>query len=333
MADRPLVYVVQPIDDAALEALAAECTVVLGYGPGARPLGEVADQVEGILVRRATISRDDIASAPRLRVITRAGAGYDNIDVAAASEHDVVVCNVPGSNTGAVAEHVFGLLLAVRRNVVRGDAFVRAGRFDERDDLTGEELAGGRLGILGFGRIGAHVARIAGAGFGMQVFAYDPFLDADAIRAGGAEPVADLPELLRTVDTLSVHVPLTAETQGLIGAAELDLLPRGAVLVHTSRGGVVDEAALLSRLQSGHIGGAGIDVFEQEPATADHPFCALDTVVVAPHLAGQTSNSMRRMAMGGVAAVAAVLRGDRPASPVNPDVWERAHAVAAGGPA
>ena len=321
MSGRPLVHVTQPIDDDALRRLADDCTVVLGYGPEARSLDQVADRVEGIVVRRALIGADAIASAGRLKVVARAGAGFDNIDVAAATERGVVVCNVPGSNTVAVAEHVFALLLAVRRNVVRGDRFVRTGRFDERDGLTGDELSGGRLGIVGFGRIGAHVARIARAGFGMQVLAHDPFLGADAVRAGGARPVADLAELLRSVDVLSVHVPLTAQTRGLIGEGELRLLPRGAVLIHTSRGGVVDEAALLRCLESGALGGAGIDVFEQEPPPPDHPFSRLENVVLAPHLAGQTTDSMRRMAMGAVEAVTAVLRGDRPDSPVNPEVW------------
>jgi D-3-phosphoglycerate dehydrogenase len=332
MTVRPLVHVTQPIDDGALERLAAECTVALGYGPHAQRLDQVVDRVEGIVVRRALIEADAIAAAPRLKVIARAGAGYDNIDVAAATDRDVVVCNVPGSNTVAVAEHVFALLLAVRRNVARGDSFVRTGRFDERDDLTGEELSTGRLGIVGFGRIGAHVARIARAGFGMEVMAYDPLLSADAVRAGGAEPVAGLEELLGRVDTLSIHVPLTPATRGLIGGAELDLLPRGAVLIHTSRGGVVDEAALLPRLRSGALGGAGIDVFEQEPVPPDHPLCGLDNVVLAPHLAGQTSASMGRMAMGAVEAVTAVLRGERPQHLVNAEVWGRGRADSGVGP-
>ena len=320
---RPLVHVTQPLDDDALARLGAECTVVLGYGPGARTLAEVADQVQGIVVRRALITAEDIARCPRLQVIARAGAGYDNIDVAAASERGIVVCNAPGTNTVAVAEHVFALLLAVRRNVVTGDRFTRTGRFEERDSLTGADLAGSRLGIVGFGRIGAHVARIAGAGFGMQVLAHDPFLGADAIRAAGAEPVDTLAELLGRVDAVSVHTPLTPETRGLIGADELELLPAGAVLLHTSRGGVVDEQALVEALRNGTLAGAGVDVYDPEPPPADHPFFELDNVVLAPHLAGQTTDSMRRMAAGGVAAVTAVLRGERPESPVNPQVWDR----------
>ncbi|PRX98038.1 hydroxyacid dehydrogenase [Allonocardiopsis opalescens] len=321
----PVVYVPQPVHPDALTRLREHARVEVGFGPGARPLAEVAGQVRGVLTRTRPVDAADIAAMPELAVIARHGVGVDSIDVAAATERGVPVCITPDANMVAVAEHVFALLLAVARNVVTGDHRVRTGGFADRDALTGVELRGARLGVIGYGRIGAEVARIARDGFRMEVAGHDPFLGAAAVRARGAEP-AGLDELLSTCAAVTVHVPLTERTRGLIGARELDLMPAGAVLVHTARGGIVDEAALAERLRTGRLRGAGVDVFTAEPPPADNPLLSAGGAVLTPHLAGQTHGSMRRMAMGAADAVITVLRGGRPpaAAVVNPQAWERA---------
>jgi D-3-phosphoglycerate dehydrogenase len=318
---RPLVYVAQPVHHDALDELTKEARLAFGFGAERVPLEQVAPDVVAVLIRKAPFGRTHVDLCRQMRVIARAGVGFDNIDVAAATERGIAVCNVPDGNTVAVAEHVFALLLAVTRKVVLGDRYVRDGRFHERDALSGQELRSRRLGIVGFGRIGRQVAHIARQGFGMATAAFDPFLDARAMAEHHVQPAASLEELLSSSDLVTVHVPLTPQTRGLIGAAQLDLLPPGAVLVHTSRGGVIDEDALYRCLRSGRLAGAGIDVFEQEPPPPTHPFFGLDNIVLAPHVAGQTENSMREMALGAVRAVIAVLHGRRPEHLVNPISW------------
>lgn len=321
---KPLVYIPQPSHPDALARLRAEAEVVLGYGGEAQLFEQIAERVTAVVVRRAPLTGADIARAPQLRIIARAGVGVDNIDVDTATRCGVPVCNVPDANTVAVAEHVFALLLAVGRNVIVGDRRLRSGDYEVRDALAGAELHSGRLGVIGFGRIGARVARIAREGFGMDVVAYDPFLTDDQVRERGAEPAPSLAALLSDVTAVSVHVPLTPQTRGLIGEAELAVLPRGAILVHTSRGGVVDEQALYRSLRSGHLAGAGVDVFDPEPPEPGHPFFELDNIVLAPHLAGQTRNSMRRMALGAAEAIIDVFQGKRPPHVQNPEVWSGA---------
>jgi phosphoglycerate dehydrogenase-like enzyme len=317
----PLVYIAGRVHDDALAELSGTAELVFGYGGQAVPLDRVAGDVVAILIRKAPFGRERLAACGRLRLIARVGVGVDNIDVGAATEHGVAVCNVPDGNTVAVAEHVFALLLAVHRRVVAGDRAVREDRFGHREAMTGEELRSRRLGLVGFGRIGAEVARMAREGFRMRTAAYDPGRTDREIAALGAEQAGGLAELLSTSDAVSLHVPLTPRTRGLIGAAELALLPPGAVLVHTARGGVVDERALYEGLRAGRPAAAGVDVFEQEPPPPHHPFFGLDNLVLTPHVAGVTSTSLRHLSLGAVAAVGAMLAGGRPRHIVNPEAW------------
>ena len=199
---------------------------------------------------------------------------------------------------------------------------MRSGRFADRDGRTGIELSGRQLGIVGMGRIGTAVARIGGPGFGMRVLGFDPALDAETIRQRGAGPV-DLDELLRRCDVLTVHVPLTPATRGLIGAAELARMPAHAVVLQVSRGGVVDEDALVAALRAGRLAGAGVDVFASEPPAADCGYFALPNVVLSPHTGAHTTAAMERMAVGAAEALLAVLRGETPDGVVNPEVLAR----------
>ncbi len=262
-------------------------------------------EYEGLIVRSATrVTRAVIAAATRLEVIGRAGAGVDTIDVDAATERGIIVMNTPGGNTTAVAEHTLALLLALARHVAVADATLKAGRW-EKNRLQGVELLGKTLGILGLGRIGGEVARRA-LGFRMQVLAYDPYLTREAAERLGVESV-ELDELLSRSDFITIHTPLTGDTRHLIGEAELARMKPGVRLINCARGGIIDEAALVRALASGHVGGAGIDVFEQEPPPADHPLLRFEQVVLTPHLGAATDEAQSAVALAIADQVADVL--------------------------
>jgi D-3-phosphoglycerate dehydrogenase/(S)-sulfolactate dehydrogenase len=260
-----------------------------------------------------------LAQAPHLRVIARTGVGYDTVDAAAATAHNVVVCTTVGSNDRTVAEHTWGLILALARQIPQQDAQVRAGGWQR---IFGLELWGKTLGVVGFGAIGRAVAR-RGSGFEMRVLAHDVRPDARA-AAELSVTLYDLPTLLAEADVVTLHVSLDSGSRGLIGPAELRRMKSTALLVNTSRGGVVDEAALLDALRHGTIGGAALDVLSVEPpGPALLPFLALPNVIFTPHCAGTTMESVARAARMAAENVARVLSGRRPLHAVNPEVCVR----------
>jgi D-3-phosphoglycerate dehydrogenase len=270
-----------------------------------RALVERIGEYEGLVVRSATkVTRAAIAAATKLEVIGRAGAGVDTIDVDAATERGVIVMNTPGGNTTAVAEHTLALLLALARRLPVADATLKAGRW-EKNRLQGVELLGKTLGIVGLGRIGSEVARRA-LGFRMHVLAYDPYLTREAAERMGVSSV-ELDELLARSDFITIHTPLTGDTRHLIGEAELARTKPGVRLINCARGGIIDEVALVRGLESGHIGGAGIDVFEREPLPADHPLLRFEQVVLTPHLGAATDEAQSAVALAIADQVADVL--------------------------
>ena len=317
-----LVYVTEPIHEEALTLLDAAADLVVGFGPEARELESVLPEAHAILVRTVSMPAEAIDRARALRVVARHGVGVDSIAVDAATRRGIPVLITPRANLRSVAEQVFALALAVGRNTVRSDRLVRDGSFTDRDKMVGRELFGARLGVIGFGRIGKEVARIATDGFGMDVLAYDPYLSPDEIRAGGAQPVGSLTDLLGACELLTVHVPLNSETYGLLGPRELACMPPGSVLIQASRGGVVDENALVDALREGHLAGAGIDVFEQEPPPEDHPFFSLKQVVLTPHTAAHTHQAMRRMAVDAASGIIDVLDGADVTRKPDSAAWE-----------
>jgi D-3-phosphoglycerate dehydrogenase len=252
-------------------------------------LQEAIRAADGIIVRSGTqITPAELENPGRLRAIARAGVGVDNIDVGAATRKGIVVMNTPGGNTVSTAEHTITLLLALARHIPAADAGVRQGKWKElRTRLIGSQLAGKTLGVVGLGRIGREVARRA-AGLDMKVVGYDPFLSPAAAAQLGIEAVGALADLLPRCDFLTVHTPLNDQTRNLIGARELALLPQGARVLNCARGGIINEEALAEVLRSGHLAGAALDVFVQEPPPADHPLLKLPNVVVAPHLGAAT---------------------------------------------
>lgn len=258
-------------------------------------LAEALADVDAVIVRSATkITREAMARADRLRVIGRAGVGVDNIDVTAATERGVAVINAPAGNTISAAELALALLLAVARSIPAADRSMKAGEWD-RKSFSGIELNGKTLGLIGAGRIGGTVARRARS-FGMRVIAFDPFLTEDRARELDVDRVA-LDEMLERADVITLHVPLTDATQGLIGDAEFARMKAGAILVNAARGGVVDEDALYRALTEGTLRGAALDVYAQEPLPADHPLRTLDSVVLTPHLGASTAEAQENVAL------------------------------------
>ncbi len=277
-------------------------------------LPELIADADALVVRSGTqVTAELLAASERLRVVGRAGIGVDNIDVAAATEQGILVVNAPTANLLSATEHTFALLLALARNVSLADRDIKAGEWN-RKKWVGAEVQGKSLGVIGFGRIGQQVARRAQA-FDMNVIAYDPFLDAGFIRRHDAEPM-DLESLLAAADVVTLHVPMTDETRGLLSAERIAGMKAGALLVNCARGGVVDEEALLAALEDGRLAGAALDVFAQEPPTdwqlAQHPH-----VVATPHLGAQTREAQVRISTETAKMVIAALDGSLAVTAVN----------------
>jgi D-3-phosphoglycerate dehydrogenase len=272
--------------------------------------------VAAILTLDEPLSARVIAGLSQCRVISRFGIGVDKVDLEAATAAGIVVTNVPDYCVDEVSDHALGLLLAVTRRIIPLDRAVRDGVWDTMA-VAGPvpRLRGRRLGVIGFGRLGRRFAEKAGA-LGLEVCAYDPYVDAGAISATGVLPLG-LDELLAGSDVVSLHVPLTPETRHLLDRDRLATLPAGAVLLNTSRGGLVDEVALAEALRDGRLGGAGLDVFETEPPPRDHPLLALPNVVVTSHSSHYSVESAADMREKAFRNVTLVLRGGAPLSAVN----------------
>ena len=307
-------YRVLVADQIALDGLAplrddARFELIVKPGLKGNELADAIAAADAVLVRSATqITRESLARANGLKVIGRAGVGVDTIDVDAATERGIAVLTAPAGNTISAAELTLALTLALARRVPAADRSMKAGQWD-RKSFSGTELYGKTLGLVGAGRIGGEVAKRARA-FGMQVIAFDPFLIAERALTLGIERV-ELDEVLRRADVVSLHVPLTDATSGLLGDRELALMKPSAVIVNAARGGVVSEAALVRALQEKRLGGAALDVFEQEPLPADHPLRSLDNVVLTPHLGASTAEAQQNVAIEIAEAVrAALIDGD-----------------------
>jgi glyoxylate reductase len=316
---KPVVVITSDVPAIAVEILSRECEVTLHSGEGAHTEDEVitilSDADAALTTLNDPITRRVLEANPNLRVIANYAVGYNNIDVDAAREAGVVVTNTPGVLTDATADLTMALILAVTRRIVEGDRMVREGRFSGWHPLMllGSSLQGKRLGIVGMGRIGLAVARRAHS-FGMRIAYFNPAHDPVADSELGAERLL-LIELLETSDVVSIHVPLTPETHHLIGPDELAQMKKGAYLVNSARGPIVDEAALAKALVSGHLGGAGLDVYENEPEVHGD-LLGLDNVVLLPHLGSATVESRDAMATMAAQDILAVLHGQAPRHPV-----------------
>ena len=256
---------------------------------------------------------------PRLLCVSSSGAGHDTIDVDACTGAGVAVVNQAGGNAMSVAEQTLGLMIAVSRRLCEQDRRLRGGERFSREEVMGFELGARVLGLVGMGHTGTRVAALARA-FGMTVLAVDPYLAADEISRRGAAPVS-LDELLSRCDIVSLHCPRNRETEGLFDARAFGAMKQGALFITTARGAIHDEAALAHALRSGHLGGAGLDVWAVEPPPADHPLLALRNVVATHHTAGVSHDARRQVAKIAAQQIQTVLAGGRPPRLVNPEVW------------
>jgi len=297
----------------------AECTGMDEYDSVDAALDDIATY-DAVIVRVAELDREVIERAANLKVIAKHGSGLDKVDIEAASEHGIVVCNTPGVNSRSVAEHAIALQFGVQRNLAAADRHVRDGGWD-RSAYTGHELQGDTLGLMGFGAIAQETAMIA-QGIGQDVVVYDPYVPADDVP-GEIDQIDDLTALFARSDTVSIHVPLVKDTRHAVSTPQLEALGDGGVLINTSRGGIVDEAALFEALEDGVIAAAGLDNFEQEPPEEDNPLLDRDDVLLTPHVGGVTYNALARMSRAAAANVRTVYEGELPESTVNREALDR----------
>ena len=288
------IYVLDSFFPTGVKFAAERAEIVRWDDPQVKNWHEDAD---GLMVRMTRIKADDLARAKKLRVISKQGVGVDNIDLAAASAHGITVCRTPGVNREAVAELALTLALSVTRRVAEFDRQIRSGAIVERSNFLGLESWQKTVGVVGMGNIGTLVARKRHAAFDARIVAYDPYVAADVWADIPHQRAGSLAELLPQVDVLTLHLPLTAESNGMIDAAALALMKPSAVVVNTSRGGIVDEHALYQAISSGRLFGAGLDVFDIEPPTADNPLTRLPTVVATPHAGGGTYETQARSSL------------------------------------
>jgi len=313
------ILVADPIAEDGVERLRTAGRVDVATGLPKEELIARIGEYDALVVRSETkVTADVFEAATRLRVVGRAGVGVDNIDLDAATRHGVLVLNAPTGNTLAAAEHAIAMMCALARNVAAADASMHSGRW-ERSKFMGFELRDKTLGLLGLGKIGFEVARIAGQGLQMRVIAHDPLVTSERAEQAGVELV-DVDALVRESDVLSVHVPLTEQTRGVINAERMRQMKPGARLINVARGGVIDEQALADALREGHIAGAAIDVFTKEPPPADNPLLGAPNLVLTPHLGASTVEAQYNVAYDVADQIATVLSGGAARYAVNAPV-------------
>lgn len=313
-ATRVKIYVLEACAQAGIDVLAQRADeVVLWNHPD---VDNWRDDGDGIIVRLTRITAEDLAQAKKLRVVAKHGVGVENIDLEAARVHGVAVVNTPGVNSEAVAEQAMALALGVGRRLAEMDRLTRAGAIYDRNDYEGIGFWQKSVGVVGMGNIGTRVARKWIGAFEARIVAYDPYVPADRWSDLPHERVSSLEELLRMSDLVSLHVPRNEETLDLIGADELALMKRCAILVNTSRGGIVNESALYQALKERRIFGAGLDVFEIEPPMLDNPLVSLPNILTTPHAAGGTDENHAKTALAAVDELLTALSQEGPRSRV-----------------
>lgn len=278
-------------------------------------LAEVIGGFDALVIRsRSRVTRDVLAKSGRLRVIGRAGVGVDNVDVPAATERGIIVMNTPEGNTLSTAEHTISMLVSLARNIPQADRTMKDGQW-AKSKFTGTELHGKTLGVIGLGKIGREVA-VRMKAFGMNLLGYDPFVTPAAAEKLGVQ-MAEVDDICRRADIITVHTPITPETKGLINTKRIEMMKPTVLLVNCARGGIIDENDLLDALQKKRIAGAALDVFSEEPLPKDHAFRKLDNVVLTPHLAASTTEAQEKVTRDVANQIVEVLRGGMIRNAVN----------------
>ncbi len=312
------ILVADPLSARGLDLLREHADVVVA-DDSAQLLLALGDADALIVRSRTKVTRDVLGKGTRLQIVGRAGIGVDNIDVEAATDQGILVVNAPLGNVRSTAEHTIALLFALARRIPAADAAVRDGTW--KAGYEGVQVSGKRLGVLGAGKVGGQVASI-GSALGMDVVVYDPYLTDDAWRASGLRSV-DLTELLATSDFVSVHIPLIAETYHFIGADSLAAMKPDAYLINCARGGLIDPEALARSLQSGHLAGAALDVFEDEPPV-DSPLLSSPNTILTPHVAASTREAQAQVSTDIAEEIIDYFAGRPVSFAVNPSVLRKA---------
>lgn len=312
------IFISSIVHPSIVEEVARLGQVFLAYGEDAVEYDRVKADIDAVLLRSGHFTEQMMAGSPRLRIVARHGAGTDTVDIPAATRHGIWVTNTPGANSRAVAEHVFALILSITRKLDTATTQTRGGVWaEQRTALTGIELQGRTLGLLGQGSIGSVVARL-GEAFGMKVLVSDPALDQNQ------DHVVGIDELLRSSDIVSLHVPLLPSTRRIIDASAIAKMKDGAIVINTGRGGIVDEDALAEALRANKLGGAGLDVIDAENTDMISPMrhnrlaiADVPNLLVTPHIGGQTEEAMLRVGMAAVEEIRTALGGQRPKFALN----------------
>lgn len=286
-----------------------------------KELIQLIDDFDVLLVHVAPVTYEVMQAARKLKIIGCARGGPVNVDIDAATELGIPVLYVPARNAIAVAEHTIGLILSISRNIARAHYRLKSGIWEDEFydfDKCGFELRGKTIGLIGLGSVGIEVARLATA-FGMRVISFDPYVDEDTMKSYGVEKVS-LETLLKESDIISIHARLSTETKNLIGEREFAKVKKGAILINTARGEIVDEEALIKAIKDGQISSAGLDVFYSEPLTPHHPLIKLEQVILTPHIAGASKETVYRAAKILAEDVVRIIRGEAPRFCANPQV-------------
>jgi len=296
--------------------------VIYPAGIGQADLLPQLVECAGIALSGTPYRQKEMDASPAMQVVARIGVGYDAVEVPALTARRVPLMVAGTANSTSVAEQAFHLIIALAKKNAAMDRMVRDGKWNDRHGSLPMELAGKTVLIVGFGRIGTRSARRC-QGFDMNVLIFDPYIDPATIRAAGCEPVTDLDGALPNVDFVSIHCPKNPETVGLFNAARLRRMKRGAYIVNTARGGIIEEAALYDALTSGHLAGAGLDVFDMEPTPVENRLLKLDNVIASPHMAGVTTEAVAGMALVTAQNILGVLDGKpNRANMINPEVLD-----------
>ena len=319
-----LVWTGRALQPEALAVLEGLATVTVSKAGERNDWYQEASTVEAIIVAGETYVTGEVMDriGSKLRIIARNGIGFDRVDLKAATERGIMVVNTPDGPTESTAEHTIALMLNLCKQVMVGDRILHSGSpFPALTDLTpGLEVDGATLGLVGVGRIGGRVATIAKV-LGMNVLAFDPFITQERASDIGVELVPSLEELLPHAQVVSLHCPATPETHHIINAKTLGLMQKGSYLINAARGALLDEAALIDALRSGHLAGAALDVYDPEPPDTSSPLFTLPNIVCTPHIASYTTASVLRMQIMACEQIASALRGERPTHLVNGNVW------------
>lgn len=315
LAAPPACLIVQPIHQTGIK-----CLREAGLLPVDRIDAVDPGRIVAAITRNAGFSGEQMKALTELRIVAVHGVGHDPVDTDIATRLGIAVTNTPGSNERSVAEQAIALMFGLTKRLVAADGAARKGDFSFKYSADLMEIAGLTLGILGFGAIGRQTAAI-GRALGMRVIAFSNHQDDRVFDRSGVLRASTLEAVLGESDVVSLHLPATSSTRNMIGRQELALMKPTSFLINTGRGSTVDEDALVEALRSGKIRGAGLDVFQSEPLTPDHPLCSLPNVILSPHLAGSTEAALERTAVAAADCVLSVLADRQPATLLNPQVW------------